>query len=81
MRFGADLRGPSGRFGVVLGGIIGALFPRIVDLENISEHCAETHITKVQIMGIHDAKTWKSREHTQMGFDFLNHSENQTPFI
>ena len=56
MRFGADLRGPSGRFGVPLDGVICALFPRIVDLENISEHCVETHITKAQIMGIHDAK-------------------------
>ena len=56
MRFSADLRDSSGGFGVLLGGVIGALFLRILALENISEHCAETHITESQIMGINDAK-------------------------
>jgi hypothetical protein len=27
-----------------------------VDLENISEHCAERRMTEAQIMGINDAK-------------------------
>ena len=59
---------------------INTFLPRTAGLENISEHCIEMYITGTQITGINDAKTRKNGEHTQMGFDFLNHSENQTPF-
>ena len=50
-------------------------------LEFISEHCAEIHITETQITGINDAKNTEKRvAHANGGLDFLNHSENQTPF-
>lgn len=61
MRFSADLRDSSGRFGVLLGGVIDTLFLQILDLENISEHCAEIHITETQITGINDAKNTEKR--------------------